>query len=212
MKTIYKAKYVLSHVIAYLPTSFLRKTLYKFILGYRIGKKVSIGWGSYIHANTVIIEDNVNVGKYNRIFYLDTFIMRKGASAGLRNTMSGAKFSLGRHPRPNYLEIGEKALITSEHKLDASFGIEVGAGTWIAGRACNFWSHGSTKPNDTIVIGKGCRFGANCNIGTGVHIGDSCLIGMGTVMTKSFPDNNCLIGGVPAKVIKTDFNWNEHWW
>jgi len=158
-----------------------------------------------------VIEDNVLIRTSNRVYYLDTLIIKQGTTVGSRNTFSGAKFSIDRHPRPNYLEIGEKAIITSEHRLDASYGIVVGNESWIAGRGCSFWSHGSAKPNDTIMIGDGSRFGANCNVGTGVRLGKNCLIGMGSVITKSIPEDNCFIGGVPAKIIRKDYDWHEHW-
>ena len=151
----FKIKYILSRIIAFLPSNFLRVNLYRILLRYKIGKKVKIGFGTYIHADKVRIEDDVIIKNFNRIYYLDTLIIKRDASIGSRNSFHGAKFSIGRHPRPNYLEIGENALVTSEHLLDASFGIIVGGGTWIAGRGCNFWSHGSTKRNDTIIIGEG---------------------------------------------------------
>jgi len=207
----FKAKYVASRIIAWFPLNALRVNLYR-LLGYKIGTKVKIGFGSYIHARRVTIGDKVVIKNANRMYVLDTLIIKQGTTVSSRNTFSGAKFSRGRHPRPNYLEIGENTVITSEHLLDASFGIVVGSGSWIAGRGCSFWSHGSTIPNDTIVIGEGCRFGANCNVGTAVKLGKNCLIGMGSVITKPMPEDNCLIWGVPAKIIKKDYDWHEHWW
>ena len=35
----------------------------------------------------------------------------------------------------------------------------------------------------------------------GVKIGNGCVMGAGSVVTKDVPDN-CLVAGVPAKVIK----------
>ncbi len=211
MSISYKIKYVLSFVVAHLPLNCLRTLGYR-LLGYRLGRKVQIGFGTRIHSGKVQIADNVYMGPFNRFFGLDTIIIGKNTAIGSRNEFKGGKFARGRHSKANYLEIGEEVHIISEHLLDAAFGLVVRDGVWIAGRLSSFWSHGSTKPNDTITIGKGCRFGGSCNIGTGVEIGENCLIAMGTVMTKSFPEEKCLIGGVPAKVLKKDFDWHEHWW
>jgi acetyltransferase-like isoleucine patch superfamily enzyme len=58
------------------------------------------------------------------------------------------------------------------------------------------------------VTRKGIRIGNNCWIGSkvtildGVTIGDGCILAAGTVVTKSFPANS-IIGGVPAKIIKS---------
>ncbi len=42
----------------------------------------------------------------------------------------------------------------------------------------------------------------NSTILPGVEIGNNTVVAAGSVVTKSFPDGNCIIGGVPAKKIK----------
>ena len=53
----------------------------------------------------------------------------------------------------------------------------------------------------SIKIGDNCWFGANVSVMPGVTIGNGCVIGAGSVVTKDVEDN-CLVAGVPAKVIK----------
>lgn len=52
-----------------------------------------------------------------------------------------------------------------------------------------------------IVIGDRAWIGANATILTGVTIGENAVVAAGSVVTKDVPAN-CLVGGVPAKVIK----------
>lgn len=52
-----------------------------------------------------------------------------------------------------------------------------------------------------IKIGKNCWIGARVTILDGTTVGDGCIIAAGAVVTGKFPDN-CIIGGVPAKIIK----------
>lgn len=48
-----------------------------------------------------------------------------------------------------------------------------------------------------VIINSGCRI-----IGNGIIIGDNVIIAPGAVVTKSVP-SNCVVAGVPAKVIKS---------
>lgn len=53
-----------------------------------------------------------------------------------------------------------------------------------------------------VRIGKYCWLGMNSVILPGVILGDFTIVGAGSVVTKSFPDGYCVIGGNPARVIK----------
>ena len=53
-----------------------------------------------------------------------------------------------------------------------------------------------------IKIGKRVWIGAHATILSGVTVGDNSLIAAGAVVTKDVPANS-VVGGVPAKVIKT---------
>jgi acetyltransferase-like isoleucine patch superfamily enzyme len=53
-----------------------------------------------------------------------------------------------------------------------------------------------------VKIGKYCWIGAGAKIMPGVELGDWTIVGAGAVVTKSFPDGYCVLGGVPAKVVK----------
>ncbi|MBR1545993.1 MAG: acyltransferase [Prevotella sp.] len=56
----------------------------------------------------------------------------------------------------------------------------------------------STKP---VVIGDDVWIGANAVILPGVTIGRHAVVAAGAVVTKDVPDN-CIVGGVPAHIIK----------
>jgi NDP-sugar pyrophosphorylase family protein len=54
----------------------------------------------------------------------------------------------------------------------------------------------------SVKIGNNVWIGANVVILPGVEIGDNTIIGAGSIVTKSFKEGNCVIGGNPAKIIR----------
>lgn len=57
-----------------------------------------------------------------------------------------------------------------------------------------------------IVIGNHVWIGINSTILKGVHIGSGSVVAAGSVVTTDVPDR-CIVGGVPAKILKTDIEW-----
>lgn len=60
-----------------------------------------------------------------------------------------------------------------------------------------------------ITIGDHVWVGMSVKIGKNVTIGSNCIIGWGSVVTKEFSQENCIIAGNPARVIKTNVTWNH---
>ena len=54
-----------------------------------------------------------------------------------------------------------------------------------------------------VKIGKYCWIGMNSVIMPGVELGDYTIVGAGSVVTNSFPEGYCIIGGTPAKIIRS---------
>lgn len=52
-----------------------------------------------------------------------------------------------------------------------------------------------------IVIGNNCWIGAGAVYLDGAKLGNGCVVGTNSVIMKEFPDN-CVIAGIPAKIIK----------
>jgi acetyltransferase-like isoleucine patch superfamily enzyme len=56
-------------------------------------------------------------------------------------------------------------------------------------------------PSPPIRIGAFCWIGMNAVILPGVELGDFTIVGAGAVVSKSFPEGYCVLGGTPAKII-----------
>lgn len=92
--------------------------------------------------------------------------------------------------------------------IDGRNGIRIGDNTWIgSGVKIVSMNHSATdyeryEEAEPIVIGRNCWIATNAIILAGVELGDHTIIAAGAVVTKSFPSEDQLVGGVPAKVIK----------
>lgn len=115
-----------------------------------------------------------------------------------------------------YKNISKQTVIESNVKLDKlnPKGIHIGSGCLIAsGTTILTHEHIFVKPDGSyyfkdVFIGNNCFIGVNSLICPGVHIGNECVVGGGTIVTKDVPDN-CMVVGVPAKVIRTGIHMND---
>lgn len=64
------------------------------------------------------------------------------------------------------------------------------------------------NPSEDIVIGNHVWFGNKTIITKGVTIKENSIISTGAIVTKKFEIPNVIIGGIPAKIIKRNINWN----
>ncbi len=86
--------------------------------------------------------------------------------------------------------------------------IRIGKGTWIASNVGIITAnHDPTDlnrhlPGEEVVIGEACWIGMNAVILPGVRLGPRTIVGAGSVVTRSFPEGNCVIVGNPARVVR----------
>lgn len=86
--------------------------------------------------------------------------------------------------------------------------IVVGKDTWIANGVAIITTNHDLVHLDRhvggqdVVLGKECWIGSNAVILPGVRLGEHTVVGAGAVVTKSFEEGWCVIGGVPARKIK----------
>lgn len=87
--------------------------------------------------------------------------------------------------------------------------ITIGHGTYIAPNVGLITAnHDPLDPDKhvagaPIVIGKKCWIGMNAVVLPGVILGDHTVVAAGAVVTKSFPEGHCIVGGVPAKLLRS---------
>lgn len=107
------------------------------------------------------------------------------------------------------LSIGKNVFINAGCKMQDQGGIEIGDGTLIGHNVVLATLNHNQDPQKRgnlipapIKIGKNVWIGANATVCPGVTIQDGAVIAAGAVVTKDVP-KNAVVGGVPAKMIKT---------
>lgn len=93
-------------------------------------------------------------------------------------------------------------------QIDGRNGIILGKNVWIGPRVSlisqnhdlnDFHVYIKDRP---ILIGDHCWLGTNAIILPGVRLGDHVVVAAGAVVTRSFEEDDILVAGVPAKIIK----------
>ena len=205
---IRKLKYVCALLISLVPFSLSKVLLYRILFGYRISLRAKIGFGTIISVSKAQI-GKVRIERFNVFTGPFELCLADGASIGPRNKFNcGSWVVQGRFREYGYLKyfrMGAGAMITGDHYFDVVGGIELGNGSWIAGRSSQFWTHGTKIEDRSISIGSGCYIGSAVRFAPGTKVGNNCLVGLGSVVTKKFEGDNLMIAGMPAKVIKEDY-------
>lgn len=158
----------------------------------KVSAGVSIDRRVYVDALSVdgiTLGNNVSIGKYTAI----------ECTGSLQNIGKG-------------LRVGNNVGLGTHGFFGCAGGIEIGDDT-IFGNYVSLHSenHNYDKLDvpirkqgvnrKGIKIGRDCWIGAKVTILDGAEIGNGCIVAAGAVVRGSFPDN-CVLGGVPAKIIK----------
>ncbi|MBT6438640.1 MAG: acyltransferase [Flavobacteriales bacterium] len=92
--------------------------------------------------------------------------------------------------------------------IDGRNGIKIGDNTWIGPQVCLISMNHNTSDyygyieGDPIIIGENCWIGAGAKILPQVEIGNHVVVAAGAVVTKSFKEDNILLAGIPAEIVK----------
>jgi len=206
-------------VIALLP-SFLMRPCYRLFFGYRIGKRVRIGF-SIIDASECTIDDDVQIGHLNIVLGVRQVSMGDHVRIGHLNIIRGGdEVRLGRYseiirvneinsiPDPEVVNpvdpkflLGPGSIITANHKIDFTDRVEIGRRSIIGGRNSSLWTHNRQRTLP-ISVGDFAYVGSEIRMAPGSSIPSRCIVGIGAVITGKIDSEGYLIGGVPVKPIK----------
>ncbi len=114
------------------------------------------------------------------------------------------------------VKIGKNCIICGYMSIGEPFLVEIRDNCVISNNV-NFITHDHSiskvlnKSNlfGRIIVGNNCFVGQGSTILYGIELADNIIVASGSVVTKSFFDENTIIGGNPAKVIGTWDNFAE---
>jgi acetyltransferase-like isoleucine patch superfamily enzyme len=123
----------------------------------------------------------------------------------------GCRFDISKNA---YARFGE-GFVNPNSIFIISHGLEVGDQTVISWN-CQFldddfhrikYSNNETRKDSIILIGKCVWIGSNVLVMKGARIPNGCVVAAGSMVNQPFEEENCLIAGTPARVIRRGIEW-----
>ena len=155
------------------------------------GKNLIIGDFSFIDSlsyDGVILGDNVTIERMSTII----------CTGVLRNKGKGVRIG-------NDTGLNQGVFIGGQGGVDVGHHVIIGPGVKIFSEDHQFsgteYIKNQGEKRAQVIIGDNCWLGSNVTILAGVKLGNKTIVAAGAVVNKSF-SGNCIIGGIPAKLIK----------
>lgn len=187
-------------IVSLIPFQRIKQLIYSKCFGFKIGKKVKIGF-SYIEAREAVIDNDVVIEHLNVFKGINSLYIGKGTVIHRNNLFSGETKLPGTVCK---LYIGEHSTIGVGHYMDLTDEIHIKNNVVFAGRKTEVWTHGfdilRQRIQAPVYVGNNCYIGSGTKINLGVEISDNVIVGMGSVVSKSLLEEGFYAGG-PAKKI-----------
>lgn len=102
--------------------------------------------------------------------------------------------------------------------LDSNSSVEIGRDCMLSS-GINIWAsdtHSIIDQNGkllnlghSVTIGDHVWLGLDSKILKNTKIADNSIVGMGSIVTSEFHEPNCVLAGIPAKIVKRNINWDR---
>tara|TARA_R110002050_G_scaffold167503_4_gene298359 strand:+ start:3933 stop:4559 length:627 start_codon:yes stop_codon:yes gene_type:complete len=200
-------KMLVAKIISLLPLNFLRVIFYKTIFKYKIINS-KVGFGTIIVVDS-FDADSVFIGRFNKFSGPMIASLKKGVRISDKNQFICGSWLSDIEKSKAILQLNKNVNVTCGHYFDVNGGITISDDTWIAGKSSQFWTHGAGQRPMGITIGSNCYIGSSVLIPANVNIANGVTVALGSVVVKNIDITDSLIGGNPAKVIRTNYKWNR---
>lgn len=157
-----------------------------------------------VPATTQVDIQRIGNGCWVRLFFIQRFLRINSHVPWACHWSSVVSCPENIHMKtfPPYPGMGPGQYIQAKNGIYIGRNVRMGPGVKIISANHNLENFEQHDPSDPIYIGDFCWLSANCVILPGVNLGRHVIVAAGAVVTKSFKENDIVIGGVPAKKIK----------
>ena len=116
------------------------------------------------------------------------------------------------------ITIGDRAFFNANCMMRCTNSISFGDGILVGWNVCFITDDGHSVFVDgqrrermkPIIIGEHVWIASDTKIAKGTIIADNCIVAQNSLVNSSFNENYALIGGVPAKVVKSNVTWIKY--
>lgn len=147
--------------------------------------------------NTIEIKDKAYLHNVTmQIGFKDSPINNCHITIGEKTSFNGCSIFLGESN--SFVEIGNECMFSFNVELTCSDTHS------ILDLEDNLINRG-----ESIIIGNKNWICKNTTFMKNTQIGNNCIVAQNSTVTKKFNQDNCIMGGVPAKIIKENIKWDK---
>jgi acetyltransferase-like isoleucine patch superfamily enzyme len=218
---MWRVRLLSAALVAMLP-GWLKRTIYRRLYGYRIGRGVSIGFGTlFFDVSDCQLDDGVRIGALNVFWRTQRVTIGQQTRIGTCNLFRGGeRIAIGAYatilrtnvfnsiPEPDavnvpepVMELGPGCVVTTGHWFDFTDRISLGPHAIVGGRHSSFWTH-SRQRTRPIAIGAHCYLGSDVRAAPGVEVPPLCVVALGSVLIGRIEQERSLVAGNPAACLR----------
>jgi acetyltransferase-like isoleucine patch superfamily enzyme len=200
---------------------FLKKFAYRSVLGYKIGRRVSLSFGSVVIGDSVTLGDDVEIGlmavvqgrsitigrhsSIGTFTYVSCETIEIGEDAKIREQV----FIGGPQLPESRFTLGSRTIVLQMTYINPTKPVTIGDDTGIGGH-CLIFTHGVwlnaldgyPVTYEPVTIGKSVWLPWRVFVMPGATIGDGSVIGGDSLVQGTIPPKSLAVGS-PAKVIRS---------
>jgi acetyltransferase-like isoleucine patch superfamily enzyme len=201
--------------------SLLKVWCYRWLLGYRIGRGVHIGWGAVVVAQQVDIGDHVDVG-FLTVLRARRLTIGRHTQIGATSYLMCESIEIGEDAKINeqvfvggpmlpdsLFRLGSRTIVMQMSFLNPTRPLVIGDDSGVGGH-CLIFTHGSwlnvldgyPVAFEPVTIGASVWLPWRVFVMPGARIGDGSVIGANSLVQGEIPPSSLAVGA-PAKIVRT---------